>query len=101
VALLVEVADSTYPEASGKFLRRYAFDGIAQYWIVNIDARRVEVYTEPQPAREAYGSRTDSPMGALVPLTLGAGDAVRAFEGLPWRKSSATRWRLDPGGYSE
>jgi Uma2 family endonuclease len=82
VALLVEVADTTYSENVGKFLRRYALEGIPQYWIVNLQARRVEVYTGPIPEQEAYGSRKDYALGESVPLVLTRDGVEAVFEGI-------------------
>ena len=82
VALLAEVADSTYPENVGKFLRRYAAGRHPLYWIVNLNARRVEVYTNPIAARESYASRKDYGLGERVPLVLTAGDVATEFEGI-------------------
>lgn len=48
LGLLVEVADTTYPKDSGVKLRRYATARIPVYWIVNVDRRQVEIYTEPR-----------------------------------------------------
>ena len=44
VALLVEVADTTYPKDSGIKRRAYARHGVPAYWIVDINRRAVEVY---------------------------------------------------------
>jgi Putative restriction endonuclease len=47
VALLVEVADTSYNRDSGPKLRRYATFQIPTYWIVDLNRRRVEVYSQP------------------------------------------------------
>ena len=47
IALLVEVADTSYLKDSGIKLRRYAHVQIPQYWIVHLDRRQVEVYRDP------------------------------------------------------
>ena len=46
--LVIEVSDTTYAKDSGPKLRTYARAGIADYWIVNLPARRVEVYRRPE-----------------------------------------------------
>ena len=46
--LVVEISDTTYGKDSGPKLRAYASAGIADYWIVNLAARRVEVYRRPE-----------------------------------------------------
>jgi len=68
VELLVEVAHSTYPFDAGEGLAAYARAGIAPYWIVNLAARRIEVYTDPDPGQGAYRSREDYGPGTTVPL---------------------------------
>jgi Uma2 family endonuclease len=47
VALVVEVADTSLRQDRGTKKRIYAGAGIGVYWIVNLKARAVEVYTEP------------------------------------------------------
>jgi Uma2 family endonuclease len=47
VALLVEVADTSYPKDSGLKLRLYASFRIPIYWIVDLNRRLIEVRTEP------------------------------------------------------
>ena len=47
VALLVEIADSSYARDSGVKLRRYAGSRIPVYWIVDLNRRLVEVRTLP------------------------------------------------------
>ena len=48
VALFVEVAESSYRDDRRVKWRKYAAAGIPVYWIVNLNERRVEVFTEPQ-----------------------------------------------------
>src|SRR4051794_776927 len=45
--LIIEVADSSYPKDRGDKWRRYAAAGIPTYWIANLPAGRLEVYTVP------------------------------------------------------
>lgn len=80
VALLVEVSDTTYPNDAGPVLHKFAQEGIPQYWIVNIRARSVEVYKEPDRARGTYLSRATYGMGETVPLVLGE---AAEFAGVP------------------
>ncbi len=47
VALIVEVSDSSLADDQGIMKRIYARAGVPTYWIVNIPAGRLEVYTEP------------------------------------------------------
>jgi Uma2 family endonuclease len=46
--LVIEISDSTYRKDSGIKLRQYASAGIADYWIVNLLERRIEVYRSPR-----------------------------------------------------
>ena len=52
VALIVEVANTSLKRDSTWKKRVYASAGIEQYWILNLEMRRLEVYTAPQ--LEAY-----------------------------------------------
>ena len=47
VALLVEIADTSYAKDSGPKLRRYATFRIPVYWIVDLNRRIVEVRYQP------------------------------------------------------
>ena len=85
MALLVEVADTSYALDAGEQLGRYARDGIEQYWIVNIPARRVEVYRLVQPQR-AYDEPVFYGLDDVVPLSLAAGAGEVQFEGIPVRE---------------
>jgi Uma2 family endonuclease len=46
--LLIEVSDTSYRKDTGIKLRTYAFHGIPEYWIENLQAERIEVYRQPQ-----------------------------------------------------
>jgi Uma2 family endonuclease len=51
--LVIEVSDTSYRKDAGVKLRAYAAAGVADYWIVNIPAQRVEVYRGPANATGA------------------------------------------------
>jgi Uma2 family endonuclease len=54
--LVVEVSDTTLHNDRNRKGSLYARAGIADYWIVNLVDRRLEVYRQPQPdATQAYG----------------------------------------------
>jgi Uma2 family endonuclease len=75
VALLVEVSDTTLRQDRGKKRTAYARAGIAVYWIVNLVARQVEVYT--RPVKEGrYRSRKAFKPGQQVPVAI-AGQPLR------------------------
>jgi Putative restriction endonuclease len=72
VALLVEVADTSYAKDSGPKLRRYATFRIPLYWIVDLNRRIVEVYTEPfgKGKQAGYARRLVYREGDAVPVEL-------------------------------
>ena len=49
VALAVEIAESSLSIDQNEMARVYASSGIPVYWIVNLVARQLEVYTNPAP----------------------------------------------------
>jgi Uma2 family endonuclease len=69
VALLVEVSETTLRQDRGKKRTAYARAGIAVYWIVNLVARQVEVYTRPVKAGR-YRSRKDYKPGQQIPVVI-------------------------------
>ena len=72
--LLVEVADSSLTHDRGVKAHRYARAGIADYWIVNLVDRQLEVYRNPgpdpdRPGRFCYADITIVPAdGHIIPL---------------------------------
>jgi Uma2 family endonuclease len=70
--LVVEVADSSLDEDRDDMGRIYSRSNLPVYWIVNVNDRQVEVYTDPRPADPvpSYATRTDYRSGASVPLVL-------------------------------
>jgi Uma2 family endonuclease len=72
VTLLIEVADTTYAKDRGAKWRIYAAAGIPAYWIVNIQGRRVEVYTNPSGRGKAAAYRDVQTYGpdAEVPVVI-------------------------------
>ena len=72
VLLLVEVSDSTLDDDTTTKLELYAAEKVAQYWVVNLIDRRVEVYTNPRGGRTpAYRARTEYGPGQAVPVVIG------------------------------
>ncbi len=74
--LIVEVSDSTLSYDRRRKGSLYARAGIADYWIVNLRRRQLEVYRGPipdpsRPYGYRYSSRTDlTPPASLSPLAL-------------------------------
>ena len=73
VVMLVEIADSTLQYDRGPKLRDYARNGIAQYWIVDLLSRTVEIYQNPSGATDLprYGSLNAFAPGQSIPLNIG------------------------------
>jgi Uma2 family endonuclease len=76
IGLLIEVADTSLEFDRVTKGRLYAAARIAEYWIVNLNERQIEVYQEPQgEAREAaYRSLTTFSATEKVPLRVGGND---------------------------
>jgi len=71
IALVIEVADSSlrYDRTTKHLI--YARDRLPVYWIVNIVAQTVEVYTDPKGGRQpAYRKREDFGRGTRLPVVL-------------------------------
>jgi Uma2 family endonuclease len=73
VYLVIEVAESSLIADRDWKLRTYAKAGIAEYWIVNLVDKQIEVCTEPDG--ELYRSTKIYRPGDAVPLTV-AGQTV-------------------------
>lgn len=67
-ALVIEVAGVSLDFDQTVKQRVYARSGIPVYWIVNLNDRRVEVYTDPH--RTGYATRTDYHPGQQVPVVV-------------------------------
>lgn len=72
LGLVIEVADSSLQIDRAHKGRMYAREAILVYWIVNLQDRQVEVYTDPDPAGNpaAYRTRKDYRPGDTVPVVL-------------------------------
>lgn len=69
ILLVVEVADTTLAWDRRTKMPLYARHGVREAWIVDLRARRIEVYREPGP--EGYRRRSvHAPGEALQPLLL-------------------------------
>jgi Uma2 family endonuclease len=86
LALVVEVADSSIGFDRNTKLRLYAGSKIVQYWIIDVNARRIEVYTLPRGGKNPAYRRQDSygPDDA-VPVVVGGRElgTIPARELLP------------------
>jgi Uma2 family endonuclease len=72
LALVVEVADASRPRDQGIKKRLYARANIGVYWIVNLIAMQIEVYTVPtsQAQLPDYVEQTIYKPGEEVPVLL-------------------------------
>jgi Uma2 family endonuclease len=72
IGLVVEVSDSTLVGDRDDKGRIYAKEGIACYWIVNLNDQQIEVYTSPSgPTPDAkFGQRVDYLIGGSLTLLL-------------------------------
>jgi Uma2 family endonuclease len=71
IALVVEVADSSLLE-DRKGLARYAWAGVPTVWIMNLNRKEIEVYTEPSGPSEVpgYARQETIRVGSMVSLLL-------------------------------
>ena len=53
VALVIEVADASLAFDRGQKLAAYAAEGIAEYWIVDVIRRQIEVHRHPESDAQA------------------------------------------------
>lgn len=79
VSLIVEMADTSVRKDTGRGLAGYARALIPIYWVVNLVARRVEVYTRPAvvDGRDVYESAEFLGPGDVVPLVLDGVEVAR------------------------
>ena len=69
--IVIEVSESSLMQDRGFKQRLYARNKIAEYWIVNLPERIVEVYTLPRGGRNpTYRSRVDYTGGMAVPVVV-------------------------------
>ncbi len=69
ILLLIEVSESIPAYDRGKKAEIYAAAGIADYWVVNVRDRCIEVFRQPQSGRYASHSIVRAP-DAVHPLAL-------------------------------
>jgi Uma2 family endonuclease len=66
ILLAVEIAQSTLTEDIGRKRIDYASSGIRNYWVVDVDGRRVHCYAEPQGSD--YATIRVIPFGKPLPV---------------------------------
>lgn len=67
---VIEVADSSLDYDRTTKASIYAAAGIAFYWIVNLPARRIEIYESPVAAEQRYAKQTSFEAGDIIGLSL-------------------------------
>ncbi len=76
--LVAEVADTSLERDRGVKLQIYAAGRIPVYWIVNLEERQIEVYTNPRGRRyPMYRDRTNYWPGEKVPVVVGGKELGR------------------------
>jgi Uma2 family endonuclease len=72
VTLVVEVADTTLQRDRTSKKRLYARAGIAIYWIINLQERKIEVYTKPLSNAEVpdYQNQQDFFSNDTIPVII-------------------------------
>jgi Uma2 family endonuclease len=74
VAAIIEIADSSLQRDRSTKQRLYAGAGIPLYWIVNSRNRQVEVYQQPDAAREVYARSSVHWPGDSISLPVGTSE---------------------------
>jgi Uma2 family endonuclease len=72
IVLVIEVSDSTLKRDHIIKQRIYASAGIPIYWILNLQDRTLEVYTNPLPNEKRYEEQTSYDTNSSVPLVIDA-----------------------------
>ena len=57
LGMVIEISDSSLEYDSGVKKQMYALSGVTQYWLVNVEAGQLEVFTEPYAAENEAGYR--------------------------------------------
>jgi Uma2 family endonuclease len=87
-ALVVEVADTTLAADTTDKAERYATAGIADYWVVDVNARRLLVFRDPAPLPAGLGAtayrkqQVLGPNDTITPLAA-PGSSVQVSDLLP------------------
>src|SRR5207302_1740021 len=70
-ALVVEVADTTLATDTTEKAERYATAGVAEYWVLDLNGRRLLVFRDPAPLPATLGATA-----YRTQLVLGPADTV-------------------------
>ena len=78
IAVAIEVADTTLEGDRRDKGRAYARARIPVYWIINLNDRQVEIYTEPKGGKSpAYRRRTDFASNDKAPLVIEGNEVAK------------------------
>jgi Uma2 family endonuclease len=75
VALVIEVAESSL-ERDWKKCRLYARAGVGQYWIVDLNANRLEIFTQPDSTAGKFARHESLSPPASASFPLSSGESV-------------------------
>ena len=81
IRVLVEVSDETLRKDRKKKQNDYARAGIADYWIINLVNRQLEVYRDPAPINGGFGYKTVQTLfdgDSIAPLSAPSGSVAVA-----------------------
>src|SRR5262249_38327507 len=81
--LIVEVADSTLAFDKGRKLRLYAAANIPEYWIVDLNKRRLLVFRRPNSESKQYDESLTLDETESVAATAAPDVAIRIADILP------------------
>lgn len=87
-ALVVEISDSTLAEDTTAKAEQYATAGVADYWVLDLNARELLVFRDPRPLPTNLGAtayrthRTLGPADSISPLAA-PNSSVRVADLLP------------------
>jgi Uma2 family endonuclease len=84
-ALVVEVADTSFKYDTTTKLTLYSAGGIAEYWVLDVNARQLHVFRDPGPSADGAGYAAHlvlGPTDTVAPLMAPAA-AVRVSDLLP------------------
>jgi Uma2 family endonuclease len=73
ILAVMEVADSSLRQDRELKQRIYTNAGIETYWIIDLTADQIEVYTQPQSGKGRYGQMQTFHPGEMIPLPLPSG----------------------------
>lgn len=68
--LVVEVSDAPIAEYPGEEAGRFAAAGVRDYWVIEVNARRIHIHRDPRPDSDARHGYTYKQVRACTPNSL-------------------------------